>query len=151
MDSPAQESSSGPSSRGLKSIFKKGRKGGKENDSNTSFTNTLDDSSSGRGAIRTSVDSALDKLRSHASEGQNAGDEDGSREKGIARLLPGRKRRRRKRREAQLEDGVDEPRGRDGIEQAVYSEHLGVDSPSRTTLDDDGDSSLLTYDSELDS
>ena len=149
MDSPAQESSPAPSSRGLKSIFKKGRKGGKDNDSKISLTNTLDDSSSGRGGIRNSVDFALDKFKPRASDERSIGGDSGSGEKGISRLIPGRKKRR-KRRQAQEGEEAEERRGR-STEDVDGSGHLGIDNPSQTTLDDDGNSSLLTYDSEVDS
>ena len=148
MDSPTQGSSP---SRGLKSIFKKGRKGTRNDDSKSSLTNILDDSSSGRGGFRSSVDAALDKFKPRASDEHSIGGEGDSDEKGIGRLIPGRRRRRRKRREAQEEEDAEESRGRN-TEDVGGSRPLSVDNPSRTTLDDDdGNSSLLTYDSEVES
>lgn len=154
MDSVTQETSPARSSKGLKSVLRKARPGRKDNASTLSVNGT-DNSSNGRGGIRSSIDSTVGKLKSHTTEesSQNDGDDTGSH--GISKLIPARiRKKRRKAREAAEQDEDGAARGRSigdrpsngAIGDLAASEITGE---SQSTLDDDDDgSSLITYDSD---
>ena len=156
MESPAQEGSPAPSARGIKAVFAKSRRGKRDNESTTSI-NDQNEIKNGRGGVRTSIDTALLKLKARGNDDTNSENGDGSSGDtggAMSKLLPGHRKRRRKRREAQRAEGeAEHPRGRSiGKGDTKSSTYLGIDNPSRSTLnDDDGGSSLLTYDSDIDS
>ena len=149
MDSPSQEVSP---ARGFKGVLAKARQGIKVNKSTTSVDAT-DDGSSSRGS------STLDKLISRANGGRDVDEVDNSSNTGIARLVTAvGKRRRKKKLDAQgaEEDDEDPPRGRSlgnaGSGDGDSSGYLGAAAnPSQSTLDDDDGSSLLTFDSGVES
>lgn len=91
------------------------------------------------------MDSALDKLKAVAK-----GDNDSPISPGIAgitKLIPGTRKRREKKRRA-LEDGeVGEGRRGRTVGSGEGANHANLDSQSPSTLDDDGESSLMTDDS----
>ena len=155
MESQTQESSPAPSVRGIKGVFAKARRGNKDSESLVSVNDSAD-SRTGRGGVRTSIDTALLKLKTRANGEGSPEDGDGSSGDtgGISKLLPGHKKRRRKRLEAQqAEEDAEEPRGRSlGNGNSKNPTYLGIDNPSQSTLNDDDDgSSLLTYDSDIES
>ena len=149
MEQPAsKEVSPAPSERGLKGVLAKAkaRRSRKDNSSTTSV-NATDDHSEGHG-IRNSVDSLLDKALSsrHSSldDGKpTAGDK-------LSKLVPARiKNKRRERKEAEQQE-QDEERGRrigdHGGASVDHDTRSGQQSPG-----EDGGSSLITMDSDLES
>lgn len=148
MDGQAKEVSPEPSTRGLKGVLSKARRGGKPNASVVS----INDNSSDSHGIRSSIDSS----QYRASRGSSLDDglpSNGS--SGISKLLPkGIQKKRRERKaakemakdeeEAQQEDG----RGRSISEQAATAAAPAapLQSGSRSTLAETG--SLLTNDSD---
>ena len=150
MDS-SQEISPAPSasSKGFKNAIAKARIG-RKNDVSTNSINDGDDGSE-RGGIRDSVDSLIDRARSNR----------GSVDDGLppapstlSKLIPGRvKKKRRKREEAELaQKDAEDGRGRSAEDQAATSalSQPRTDNRSRSTLGD-GDGSLTTYDSDPES
>lgn len=151
MDSPDQEVSPAPSGRGFKGVLAKARQGIKVNKSTTSVDRTSDGSSS-------RANSTLDKFLSRAKDGRDADEGDNSSNTGIGRLVTAvGKRRKKNKRNVQEIDGEDkEPaRGRSlangGNGDGNSSGYRGTDNPSRSTLDEDDGSSLLTFDSGVES
>lgn len=151
MDSPSQEGSPAPSARGFKGVFAKARQGIKVNKSTTSVDGT-DDGGGSRG------NSTMDKLISRANGGRDIDEVDNSSNTGITRLVTAvGKRRRKKKQDAQEAEGDDEdpPRGRSlgntSNGDGESSGYLGAGNPSQSTLDDDDGSSLLTFDSGVES
>ena len=145
--SPAP-STSGVPAKGLKSVLAKARLGRKDNPSTASL-NGSDESEIG--GLRNSVDS-VDKIRdggrSSVDDGLPAGPS------GLSKLIPGRiKKKRRKREEAeQLQQELAEGRGRSADDQpataAVPRHEAG--NESRTTLGEES-GSLITVESDIES
>ncbi len=154
MDSVTQETSPARSSKGLKSVLRKARTGRKDNSSTLSVNGT-DNSSSSLGGIRSSIDSTVEKLKSHVTEdsAHNNGDDAGLGR--ISKLIPGRiRKKRRKAREAAEQEQEEANRGRTIGDKPINGD-LGDNNASETTGegqspidDDDGGSSLITYDSD---
>ena len=155
MESEAAEVSPSPSAtintgNRLKSILSKSRRDHSNNASKVSVTAT-EDSSEGNGTgVRNSIDSSIDKSR------QSSLDDGSSRVK-LANLIPGHKKRQKKRQEAAgsveqqaLED--EENRGRPTSEQPATSASLSptVVNRSHSNLGDEA-SSLITIDSDAES
>ncbi|KAL8834795.1 MAG: hypothetical protein Q9170_003591 [Blastenia crenularia] len=146
MDGDTKEASPEPSTRGLKSLLSKARRGTKANASTVSIN---DNDSDSRG-IRSSIDSSLDKYR--ASTGSSL---DGGRphtaSTGISKLIPNRIQKKRKERKAskivakEEEAAEDDNRGRSIVEQAATAA-APLQQRSRSTLAEEG--SLLTNDSD---
>ena len=145
--SPAPSASGAPS-KGLKSVLAKARLGRKENPSTASL-NGSDESEIG--GLRNSVDS-VDKTRdggrSSVDDGLPAGPS------GLSKLIPGRvKKKRRKREEAeQLQQELTEGRGRSADDQAATAAVARRESVngSRTTLGEEN-GSLITVESDIES
>ncbi|CAL8583610.1 hypothetical protein XPA_009231 [Xanthoria parietina] len=147
MDGEAKEVSPAPSTRGLKSVLSKARRGSKKNASKVSV-NAPDNSDS----VRSSVDSSRDKRR--ASRGSSLDDGLSTNNTGaISKLIPNRIQKKRKERKAaqqaahEQEELVaqDEPgRGRSISEQAATA--AAPLHRSRSTLGEEA--SLLTNDSD---
>ena len=130
---------SSPPLRGIKKVFSK-----------QSQASTLDpnsDVSSLRGGLRSSADSQVEKSPSRQSQGSSRDGSSKSGSSGIRKLLPGHARRqRRRKRAAEMADGAE------GVERGrLHSDTPATSSmpnQSLTSLSHDGDSSLLTDDSE---
>lgn len=151
MESAAKETSPAPSSKGLKSVLTKARRGLKDNSSTLSVNGT-DTSSNSHGGLRSSIDSTVEKLkpRTSADTSQNEGDKSGS--SGIAKLISSRSRKKRKKARAAAEQDQEEAtRGCSIGERASHGASGDLDASDKTPEDDDGGSSLLTYDSDLES
>ena len=137
------ENSPVPSGRGLKGMLAKARRNKADNSSTTSFNGT-EDSNESRG-IKESVDSALDKLKAVA-----RGDADNPESPGISGItkLITRPRRRKGKKHKDLGDGVatETSRGRT-IRDSKDPASPALGNGSQSTLDDDGESSLMTDDS----
>ncbi|KAL8918933.1 MAG: hypothetical protein Q9172_005201 [Xanthocarpia lactea] len=150
MDTEAKEASPEPSTRGLKSVLSKARRGGKTNASKVSINGT--DNS---GSIRSSIDSSQDKLR--ASRGSSLDDGVSTNNSGsISKLIPHRIQKKRKERKAtkqaaqeqeELDAQEQNGRGRSISEQAATAAAPLQRSPS--TLGEEA--SLLTNDSDVES
>lgn len=146
MEQPAsKEASPAPSERGLKGVLAKARRSRNDNSSTTSV-NGGDNSSEGHG-IRNSVDSLLEK----ALPPRNSSVDDGKPTAGdkLSKLVPARiKKKRRERKEAEQQQ--EEERGRSiGDQGGIIGDHhpqSGQQSPG-----DDGGSSLITMDSDIES
>ena len=137
------ENSPVPGGRGLKGMLAKARRNKADNSSTTSFNGT-EDSNESRG-IKESMDSALDKLKAVARGDPDNLDSPGI--SGITKLIT-RPRRRKGKKRKDLGDGVavEASRGRTiGDSQDPTTSRLG--NGSQSTLDDDGESSLMTDDS----
>lgn len=156
METEAAEHSPAPSTstNKLKAVFSKARRGNKDNGSSLSI-NDVDSTASGSRGIRASFDATIDKIKTRASGEHDDADSSGS--GGIAKLIPGRIKKERRRREAEAaqQDAEELQRGRSiGDRGGVGDASLGRSpfdaSASRDTLegDDDG-SSLITYDSDI--
>ena len=145
--SPAP-SASGTPVKGIKSVLAKARLGRKDNPSTASL-NGSDESEIGglRNSVE-SVDKTRDGGRSSVDDGLPAGPS------GLSKLIPGRiKKKRKKREEAeQLQQELAEGRGRSADDQtataAVSSREAG--NESRTTLGDEN-GSLITVESDIES
>ena len=105
------------------------------------------------GAVRTSVDSLIDRARESR---KSSVDDDGlpSGPSNLSKLIPGRaKKKRRKRAEAeQLQQEIADSRGRSVEDQTATSAEprkLSKDNRSRSTLGTDG-GSLITIESDTD-
>ena len=152
MEDP-KESSPAPSTR-IKRVLNKGRRG-KRDESVTPSISIHDTSSEALSAsgIRTSIDSSSgDKLRFSRQSSLQSSLDDGSGAKKLAKLVPGHKKRVKKRQEAaeqQLAEETNGQRGRSISDQTATAAdvNLGPGNLSRTTLDD-GESSLITVDSD---
>ena len=146
--SPAP-SNSALSSKGFKGVIAKARLGRKDDNSTTSL-NGSDESE--RGGIRSSVDSLIDRARD--SERPSVDDGLPSGPSNLSKLIPGRiKKKRRKREEAeQLQQELAEGRGRSADDQTatVAESRLQPVNESRKTLGEDG-GSLLTIESDTES
>lgn len=125
-------------------MLAKARRNKQDNNSSTTSFNGTEGSTEGHG-VRESMDSALDKLKAVA-----RGDSDNPVSPGIAginKLVPGTRKRREKKRRALEDGGAGEGwRGR-SIGDGEGAIHADFDSQSPSTLDDDGESSLMTDDS----
>lgn len=154
MESVTQETSPAPLSKGLKSVLRKARHGRKDNASTLSVNGT-DNSSSSHVGIRSSIDSTVEKLKSHVTEdsGHNDGDDSGTGR--ISKLIPGRiRKKRRKAREAAEQEQEEANRGRSIGGRPINGDIVDNDVSEATGEgqspidDDDGGSSLITYDSD---
>lgn len=159
MESVAQETSPAPSAKGLKGVLTKARRGRKDKDngSTLSVNGTDNSGSSSHGGIRSSIDSAVDKLKSHSAEDTGQKGEDDSEHGRIGKLLPGRiRKKRRKAPEATEQEKEEASRGRSIGEKPsnAATGNLGASdagADNQSSLDNDGGSSLITYDSDPDS
>ncbi|KAL8772745.1 MAG: hypothetical protein Q9209_002090 [Squamulea sp. 1 TL-2023] len=147
MDHEAKEVSPEPSTRGLKSVLSKARRGGKSNASKVSVTGT--------DSLRSSIDSSQDKI--HVSRGSSL--DDGlstNNSASISKLIPNRIHKKRLERkaakqvaqeQAELEAQDEDGRGRSISDQAATA--AGTLRRSRSTLGEEA--SLLTNDSDAES
>ncbi len=146
MEQPAsEEASPAPSERGLKGVLAKARRSRMDN-SSTPSVNGTDNSSEGHG-IRNSVDSLLDKALPSRHPSIDGGKPTASDK--LSKLVPARiKKKRRERKEAEQQQ--EEVRGRiigsQGGASGDYESQSGQQSPG-----DDGGSSLITMDSDIES
>ncbi|KAL8839336.1 MAG: hypothetical protein Q9176_004517 [Flavoplaca citrina] len=151
MDSEPKEVSPAPSTRGLKSVLSKARRGSKKNGSKVSV-NAPDNSDS----VRSSIDSSRDKIR--ASRGSSLDDVVSTNNTAsISKLIPNRIQKKRKERKAaqqaaqEQEDLVaqdEDGRGRSFSQQAATAAGAPLNR-SRSRLGEEA--SLLTDDSDTDS
>ncbi len=152
MESVATEISPTRSTKGLKGVLTKARRGRKDNPATLSINGG--DSSSIRSGFRSSTDSTVEKLRSQTTEETGHHDGDDLGHSRITKLIPGRlRKKRRKAREGEEQDQEEATRGRsigDRPNNGSAGDHEGSDiaGGSQVPLDDDGGSSLLTYDSD---
>ncbi|KAI9871895.1 MAG: hypothetical protein M1830_002321, partial [Pleopsidium flavum] len=127
-----------------------------KDNSSTLSVNGTDNSSSSHGGIKSSIDATVEKLKSRATGEQSHNDGDNSGSSGIAKLLPGRSRKKRRTREAANQDQEETIRGR-SIGNRRSNDGIGdpdtfdITRENQSSLDDDGGSSLLTYDSDPES
>ncbi|KAL8802584.1 MAG: hypothetical protein Q9200_006539 [Gallowayella weberi] len=153
MDSDAKEVSPEPSTRGLKSVLSKARRGGKNNASKVSINGT--DNS---GSIRSSIDSTNDKFR--PSRNPSLDDALSTNNSGsISKLIPNRISKKRKERKiakqaAQEQEDLDaqeeeQGRGRSISEQAATAAAPLPTKRSPSKLAEEA--SLLTNDSDEES
>jgi hypothetical protein len=144
----AQSPSPVPSPSGFKKVFSKGSR------SQTSVNEVDSNSSRGRRGTRTSIDSGIEKVKTRNSGESSRGDESSkSGSSGIRKLVPGHRKRRRKREEAKDTQAADEELTRGQSTEAsptIVTQNLGLNASQRT-LDNDAGSSLLTEDSDLES
>ena len=150
MDGEAKEVSPAPSTRGLKSVLSKARRGSKKNGSKVSV-NAPDNSDS----VRSSIDSSRDKIR--LSRGSSLDDGLSTNNTGsISKLIPNRIQKKRQERKAaqqaaqEQEDLVardEDGRGRSFSEQAATAAAAPLNR-SRSRLGEEA--SLLTDDSDTD-
>ena len=147
MESEAAEASPDLSQHGFKGILSKARNKSKANDSKVSINGT--DNSSDSHGIRSSIDSARDKLR--ASRTSSLDDGLPANNSSMSKLIPKRiQKKRKERKEAkqaakQEETQEDDGRGRSISEQAATS--AAPQQRSRSTLGE----SLITNDSDVES
>ena len=146
METDTKEVSPESSSRRLKSVLSKARRGGKNNASKVS----INDNSSDSHGIRSSIDSAQDRFR--ASRGSSLDDTiSTTNSSGISKLIPNRIQKKRKERKAAKqaakdeEEAEDDGRGRSISEQAATAA-APLLQRSRSTLAEEG--SLMTNDSD---
>lgn len=147
MDSDAKEVSPEPSTRGLKSVLTKARRGGKANASKVSING---DNSSDSHGIRSSIDSGQDRFR--VSRGSSLDDGVSVSTSNISKLIPNRIQKKRKERKAAKQAAQDEAeaqqdhgRGRSISEQAATAAAPPLER-SRSTLAEEG--SFMTNDSD---
>jgi hypothetical protein len=114
----------------------------KGDDSTTASVNGAEGSSESPG-LRGSMESALDKLKAAARIDNDNPDSPGL--GGISKLIPGGLKKKEKRRKA-LEESDGAPRGRATVNSGGATDQ-GVSNESQSTLDEDGESSLMTEDS----
>lgn len=153
MESPAAETSPATSGLGFKGMFSKARRGGKDTSSTPSINGT-DNSSEGHG-VRSSIDSVRDKLR----PSRESSIDDGtivSKPRKLSKLIPGRMKRKKKKNQEGEDDQQDDEDGQDDhVEQPATSTQPrpqpNTGRRSQSTLGGDGDSSLITYDSDTES
>ena len=160
METAAADHSPAPSTstNKLKAVFSKARRGTKDNGSSLSI-NEADSTASGSRGIRASFDATIDKIKTRGSGEHDDAESSGS--GGIAKLIPGRSKKKRRKREAEAEAAQQEAeelrRGRSiGERGGVGGNGLGTaldaGAAGHDILegDDDG-SSLITYDSDVES
>lgn len=132
----------------IKSVISKARRGPKD-DTVTPSISIHDTSSEGLSStVRSSLDSLGDKARSS----RQSSLDDGSGSNKLAKLVPGHKKRIRKRQQAAEQQLAEEeivPRGRSVGDLSATSADPSPHNLSRTVLDD-GESSLISVDSEKD-
>ena len=152
MDSPNTEISPAPStsaasSRGLKGVFKKARLGRKDDASTTSL-NGSDEGQSG--GIRNSVDSLLDRAR----DGRGSVD-DGlpSGPSNLSKLIPGRVKKKLRRREAAelQQQKMANGRGRSVTDQPATAADSQLHTDSIDESQDDDEESLISVESDNES
>ena len=137
------ENSPVPSGRGLKGMLAKARRNKADNSSTTSFNGT-EDSNESRG-IKESMDSALDKLKAVARGDPDNPDSPGI--SGITKLMT-RPRRKKGKKHKDLGDSVATgPSPSRTIRDSKDGASPALGNGSQSTLDDDGESSLMTDDS----
>ena len=154
MDGP-KESSPAANTR-IKGVLSKARRGTKDepkDEPNMPSISIHDTSSEGPGST-TGVRSSLDSLGERIRASRQSSLDDGTGSNKLAKLIPGHKKRAKKRQEAagqQLAEELGVQRGRSISDQRATAADLAPSSRnlSRTTLDD-GESSLITVDSERD-
>ncbi|KAL8947988.1 MAG: hypothetical protein Q9222_005783 [Ikaeria aurantiellina] len=152
MDEAPKEVSPEPSSRGLKGVLTKARRGTKPNTSKVSI-NGIDDSSDSHG-IRSSIDSSNDRIR--PSRGSSIDDTISTNTStGISKLIPNRIQKKRRERKAAKEAAQDEADAEaeavedDGRGRSISKQAATAAAPlnrSRSTLGENA--SLMTNDSE---
>ena len=143
-------------SKGFKGLVAKAKLGRKDAPSNTSLNDSnVSDEPSERAGIRNSVDSLMDKVRD--SRGSSLDDGLPSGPSNLSKLIPGRvKKKRRKREEAelQLQQEAADPRGRSADGQTATSAvptTLSKDNRSQSALGEDDEEdggSLITIESD---
>ena len=156
METAAAESSPTPSTttNKLKTVFSKTRRGHKDNSSSLSV-NDADSTNSGSHGIRASFEATIDKVRTRAS-GEHDDDGNSSGSGGISKLIPGRIKKKRRKRDAEAEqqDAEELQRGRSiGDRGGGVDPSRGNSAPLTTTVSQDGPdgddgSSLITYESD---
>ena len=151
MESEAKEDSQSPAGTNrLRSVLSKARRRQKDNNASTASIAVTENSSEGTGSgPRNSIESLGVSRHSSLDDGAAAK---------ISKLIPGRAKRKKKKQEApealerqQQED--EEGRGRDTNDQPATAAALRPTAPtrSRSTLDADDGSSLMTVDSDAES
>lgn len=156
MDASAKElspaPSAAPSTKGFKGVVAKARLGRNKDESTTSLNGS--DESSEPSGIRHSVDSLIDRARDSR---KSSLDDDGlpSGPSNLSKLIPGRAKKKRRKREAaeQLQQELAEGRGRSVKDQtatAAEPRKFSKDNRSRSTLGEDT-RSLVTVESEIES
>ncbi|KAI9832787.1 MAG: hypothetical protein M1819_004007 [Sarea resinae] len=166
--SAAPETSPAPSNHSFSGVLSKARRGRRANTSSTNSVISNDDTmSTHRGGIRSSMDTAVDKLKARVtgdSSSSTEHDKDTSPvREALAKLIPhraGSKRRRARRQSKNVDDTADTSeslrRGRSITEKGI-SENDDATAPGAVDGDDDDEeedksgSSLLTCDSETES
>jgi hypothetical protein len=139
----AHSPSPAPSQSGIKKVFSKATR------SRTSVNEVDHNSSGSHRGPRTSIDLGREKLKARNSGESSRGDESSrSGSSGMRKLVPGHKRRRRKR-DGQADEEA--PRGRSTeTSPTIVTQNLELNA-SQSTFDNDDGRSLLTEDSDLDS
>ncbi|KAL9617525.1 MAG: hypothetical protein Q9160_007683 [Pyrenula sp. 1 TL-2023] len=144
MDASPTNSSSAQSLHAIKKVWSRGKRGSAPKSEST-----------GDLTLQSSISSQADRSPNRNSEESSRAESSKSSGSGIAKLIPGHsKRKRRRRRESELKQLADQEelqRGRKGLEPG--QERLQPASPlnqSSSSLNNDGASSLLTDDSEPD-
>ena len=142
--------------KGFKGLVAKAKLGRKDGPSTTSLNgSSISDEASERGGVRNSVDSLIDKVRD--SRGSSLDDGLPLGPSNLSKLIPGRvKKKRRKREEAeqQLQREMPDPRGRSVDGQTATSAvptTLSGNNRSRSALgedDEEDDGSLITIESD---
>ena len=146
MDGPGE--SSPATSTKIKNVISKARRGTKDDIATPSIS--IHDTSSE--ALSTTVRSSLDSLGDKARASRQSSLDDGGGVQKLAKLVPGHKKRVKKRQAALGQQSAEDEgvqRGRSISDQRATSAEPISQNPSRTTLDD-GESSLLTVDSDRD-
>lgn len=145
MDASPTNSSPAQSSHAIKKVWSRSKRG-----------STLKSESTGDLTLQSSISSLVDRSSNRNSGESSRAESSKSGGSGIAKLIPGHsKRKRRRRRESEFKQLADEEelqRGRKGLEPNGQ-ERLQPASPlnqSSSSLNNDGASSLLTDDSEPD-
>ncbi|KAL8709894.1 MAG: hypothetical protein Q9225_007387 [Loekoesia sp. 1 TL-2023] len=145
MEGEAREASPEPSTRGLKSVLSKARRGGKNNASKVS----INDNSSDSYGIRSSLDSSQDKLR--VSRGSSFDDSlSTANTSSMSKLIPARIQKKRKERKATKQAAKEEEEAEDDGPGRSIGEQAATAAPllqrSQSTLAEEG--SLMTNDSD---
>ena len=149
MEIEAKDSSQSPSGNRLKNVLSKTHRARKDNNDSAVSITVTDNSSDGTGsALRNSIDSLrLASRQSSLDDGKAAAK--------LSKLLPGRSKRKKKKQEAaeRQQQEEEEGRGRDTVDQTATAAALGPEpgSGSRSPLDGDEGSSLMTVDSDVES
>ena len=144
------ETESSPTRAGgkFKNVLSKARRGLNDNSSSGSINDP--DRNSG---VRSSIDSTVERIKTRATGNSSQDDAEKSTGGAMSKLIPkGIKKKRKQQKEVKEAEETDQPRGRSiGDRSAMGVEGFQNGSSSQTTLDEDGDSSLITYDSETES